>query len=65
MMESLPEEVQEQIADHLRNYIQNIQDEELWDKTFKRTQNRLVAAAQRARQEIAEGLAEPLDYNRL
>lgn len=36
-----------------------------WDALFKRTQPQLVAAARRARQEIAQGLAKPMAYDQL
>ncbi|NMG20079.1 hypothetical protein [Brasilonema bromeliae] len=65
MMESLPVDVQEQIAHHLREYINELQDEIQWSKSFERTQQKLVAAAQRAKQEIAEGKATTLDYDQL
>ncbi len=65
MMESLPETLQERVVDHLREYITDLQDEQHWDLLFERTQQQLIAAARRARQEMAEGHAEPLDYDRL
>ncbi|MDB9374909.1 hypothetical protein [Nodularia sphaerocarpa] len=65
MMESLPIEVQNQIADHLRDYINDMQDEIQWSESFQKTQQKLVAAAQRAKQEIAEGQAQALDYDQL
>jgi hypothetical protein len=42
-----------------------LQDELQWDSLFKETQQQLVAAARRAKQEIAEGHAKPMDYDRL
>ncbi len=65
MMESLPETMQDQVVEHLREYIEDLQDELQWNISFKKTQPQLIAAAQRARQEIAEGHAKPLDYNQL
>jgi hypothetical protein len=65
MMETLPEPVQNQVVEHLRDYVAEIQDEIQWDILFNRTQEQLIAAAQRARQEIAAGHAEPLDYEQL
>ena len=65
MMESLPEPVQDRVADHLREYIENLRDEVQWDSTFKKTQAQLIAAAQRAKQEIAAGQAKPLDPDQL
>jgi hypothetical protein len=65
MMESLPVEVQEKVVDHLRDYIEDLQDEIRWNESFQRTQDKLVAAAKRAKQEIAEGQATALDYDQL
>lgn len=65
MMESLPETAQDQVVEHLREYIEEIKDEMRWDALFQRTQPRLVAAARRAKKQIAEGKAEPMDYDRL
>ena len=65
MMESLPEPVQDQVVDHLREYLEDLQDELQWDSLFKETQQQLVAAARRAKQEIAEGHAKPMDYDQL
>ena len=65
MMGSLPEPAQEQVADHLREYLEELQDELRWDDLFKKTQPQLAAAAKRARQEIAAGKAGPLDQGQL
>ncbi len=65
MMESLPDPVQDRVADHLREYIEDLRDEVQWDTTFKKTQTQLVAAARRAKQEIAAGQAKPLDHDQL
>ena len=61
----LPEEMQERVVEHLREYILDLQDELQWDKLFKRTQDKLIAAARRAKEEIAAGKAEPMDFERL
>ncbi|MBC7249284.1 MAG: hypothetical protein H5T62_03290 [Anaerolineae bacterium] len=65
MLESLPEEVQERVVEHLREYILDLQDELQWDALFKRTQDKLAAAARRAQKEIAAGKAEPMDFGQL
>ncbi|MEH1929528.1 hypothetical protein [Nostoc sp.] len=65
MMESLSVEVQDKVAEHLREYINDLQDETQWNESFQRTQQKLVAAAQLAKQEIAEGQAKALDYDQL
>lgn len=65
MMESLLERLQNQIAEYLREYVAKSQDELRWDIAFNNTQDQLIAAARRAKQEIAEGKAEPMDLDRL
>ena len=65
MMETLPEALQNQIVEHLREYIAELEDELRWEVSFNRTQEQLVAAARQAKQEIAEGKAEPRDLDRL
>jgi archaellum biogenesis ATPase FlaH len=65
MMESLSEDVQDRVAEHLREYLEDLQDEFKWDNSFKKTQRKLITSAQRAKREIAEGLAKPMDYEKL
>lgn len=65
MVESLPDTAQEQVVEHLREYIATLQDELQWDTTFRKTQPQLLAAARRAKQEIAAGRATPLDRRQL
>ncbi|WP_016951128.1 hypothetical protein [Anabaena sp. PCC 7108] len=60
MMESLSEDAQEKVAEHLREYLADLQDELKWDNSFQNTQEKLVASAQRAKKDIAEGLAKPI-----
>ncbi|MBD2518015.1 hypothetical protein H6G93_24140 [Nostoc sp. FACHB-973] len=65
MMESLSVDAQDRVAEHLREYINDLQDEIQSSESFNRTQQKIVAAAQRAKQQIAEGQANPLDYDQL
>ena len=65
MLESLPEPLQKQAVERLREYIAEMQSEQKWDKAFTKTQSKLAAAAKRARKEIAEGKAQPMDFKRL
>lgn len=65
MIESLPEAAQDRVIEHLRVYLAEMRDEVEWDDSFEKTQPQLVAAARRAKREIAEGRASPLDYNKL
>jgi hypothetical protein len=65
MLESLPIEVQDRVAEHLREYIDDLQDEMRWNQSYQRTQSKLIAAARRAKHEIAEGQATAMDYDQL
>jgi hypothetical protein len=53
MMESLPETLQQQVVEYLKEYIAELKDELQWAESFEKTQPQLVAAAKRAKQEIA------------
>lgn len=55
MMESLPIEIQDRVAQHSREYASDLQDEARWDESFQKTQDNLVAAARRVKQEITKG----------
>ena len=65
MMESLPIEIKERVAERIREYVSDLQDEARWDESFRKTQNSLIAAARRAKQEIANGQASKMDYEQL
>jgi len=65
MMESLPIEIQDRVVEHIREYVSDLQDEARWDESFRKTQDNLVVAARRAKQEIAEGQASAMDYEQL
>jgi len=65
MMETLPDATQNQVADYLQAYIADLQDELRWDTAFANTQSRLIQQARLAKQQIAEGNAEPLNIDDL
>ena len=65
MMESLPIEIQDRVEEHIREYVSDFQDEARWDESSRKTQDNLVAAARRAKQEIAEVQASAMDYEQL
>jgi hypothetical protein len=65
MIEQLPEADQERVAEHLREYLATLEDEEKWDEAFAKTQDKLVHAAREARRQIAEGKSEPMDFDKL
>jgi len=65
MLEAVPDQLQENVVEHMRDYIENIREEAIWNASFARTQDKLVAAAQQARQEIAGGKSGPFDSEKL
>jgi hypothetical protein len=65
MVESLPDELQAQVVEHVRTYLTEIEEEKRWDDSFKQTKHNLVAAARKAKAEIAAGLSKPMDDEQL
>jgi hypothetical protein len=65
MVESLPEDLQQRVSEHIREYIADLDDEVKWESSFQRSHPNLVAAARKAKQEIAEGKSVAMDYDRL
>ncbi len=65
MIEDLPETRQNQLAEHLREYLADLEDDEQWDETFAKTQDQLTRATRDAERQIAEGKSEPMDFSRL
>jgi len=59
MLESLPDSAQNEVAEHLRNYIAEIRDDIHWDGLFKSTESKLTAMARQAKRDIAQGKARP------
>lgn len=47
----------------LREYLEDLRDEEQWNLSFQNTQQSLIMAAQRAKQENSEEKAQPLDID--
>jgi hypothetical protein len=65
MLEQLPSSAQEQVVDHMREYIEDLRDEAHWNKQFEASQSQLISAARKAREQIAEGRSMPLDVDKL
>lgn len=65
MLETVPDQLQETVVEHMRDYIEDIRDEAKWKNSFSRTQDKLIAAARQVRQEIAGGKSSPLDVEKL
>jgi DNA phosphorothioation-dependent restriction protein DptG len=65
MIEQLPEADQEKVAQHLREYLADLEDEEKWDEAFAKSQDKLVHAAREACKQISEGKSVPMDFDKL
>ena len=65
ILETIPKELQEQVIEHMRYYIEDILEETKWNESFSKSQKKLVAAAREARKEIKEGKAVSLSQNAL
>lgn len=65
MIESLPAKAQERVVEGLRNLVEEARDDERWDDLFERKKAGLVAAARKARKDIAAGKASDMDYDKL
>lgn len=65
MLETLPEQLQSRVIEHVREYIEDLREEFRWDESFSRTRDALVTAARQAREEIAEGKSSPMDADKL
>ncbi len=65
IMETLPESAQNQVVEHLRGYIAEMEGEQQWGTAFQRTRKQSITAARRAKKEIAAGKAEHMYYDRL
>jgi len=65
MLEGLPEQLQDRLVEHVRDYIEDMKDDARWNESISRTQGSLAAAGRQARKEIAEGKATPLDIEKL
>jgi len=65
MIEDLPEIRQMQLADHLREYLADMDDEAQWDEAFAKTQDKMTYITREAEKQIGEGKSEPMDFNRL
>jgi hypothetical protein len=65
MIESLPESVQDRVVEELRILVEDVREEAKWDALIESKKGRLVAAARKARKEIAAGKATDMDFNKL
>ncbi len=65
MLETLPDQLKDQVVEHLREYIEDLKDEARWNNSFSQSQSKLIAAAKQVRKEISEGKSIPLEIDTL
>jgi hypothetical protein len=65
MIESLPESVQDRVVEELRILVEDVREETKWDALIESKKGGLVAAARKARKEIAAGKATDMDFDNL
>jgi hypothetical protein len=65
MIESLPESVQDRVVEELRILVEDVREEAKWDALIESKKGGLVAAARKARKEIAAGKAMDMDFDKL
>lgn len=64
-LDSLPEEMRERIAEYLSEHFEDIKDEVRWEQQFKNSSGKLMEMARKAKKEISEGKAEPMNYEKI
>lgn len=65
MIENLPVSTQNQAVEYLREFLAELDDEQLWEEQFEKTEKQLVSAARQAGKEITAGRAKAMDFNQL
>ena len=63
--ETIPESMQNSVLDEIQAVITEKHDELEWNIQFQLSQENLIAAAKKVKDEIATGLAKPMDYKKL
>jgi hypothetical protein len=65
MLEPLPEYVQQQVIEHLREYLAEMQAEGRWGQLYQSHRPKLEEMARLAKQQIAQDRARPLNLDEL
>ena len=63
--ETIPESMQNSVLDEIQAVITEKHDKLEWNIQFKQSQENLIAAAKKVKDEIATGMAKPMDYKKL
>jgi hypothetical protein len=65
MIKTIPESMQSSVLDEIQAIITEKHDELEWNIQFQQSQENLIAAAKKVKDEIATGMAKPMDYKKL
>ena len=65
MIKTIPESMQNSVLDEIQAVITEKHDELEWNIQFQQSQENLIAATKKVKDEIATGLAKPMDYKKL
>ncbi len=65
MIKTIPESMQSSVLDEIQAVITQKHDELEWNIQFQQSQENLIAAAKKVKDEIATGMAKPMDYKKL
>ncbi len=65
MIKTIPESMQSSVLDEIQAIITEKHDELEWNIQFQQSQENLIATAKKVKDEIATGLAKPMDYKKL
>ena len=63
--ETIPESMQNSVLDEIQAVITEKHDELEWNIQFQQSQENLIAASKKVKDEIATGMAKPMDYKKL
>ncbi len=65
MLKPLPDYAQQQVVEHLREYIAEMQSEWRWERLYKDKKTALEEIARQAKKQIAKGKAHPMNLDEL
>ena len=65
MIKTIPENMQSSVLDEIQAVITEKHDELEWNIQFQQSQENLIAAAKKVKDEMAAGMAKPMDYKKL
>ena len=65
MIKTIPESMQSSVLEEIQAVITEKHDELEWNIQFQQSQENLIAASKKVKDEIATGMAKPMDYKKL